>query len=100
MMTVKLSPQQLEEVMVELRAGTSHTVIAKQFKISKALVHQINEGERRCYRIDGMVYPIKNKEEERRLEDLEFRNRDRPDERHFATVALEEIFNGLNDGRT
>lgn len=72
--------------MIELRDGASHKVIAKRFKISPALVHQINEGERRCYRIDGMLYPIKNKEEERRLEDLEFRNRENPDERHFTTV--------------
>ena len=51
-----LSAERAEEIMVELREGTSYVDIAKDFGVSRSLVRKINLGE--AYRIDGFYYPV------------------------------------------
>jgi hypothetical protein len=57
-MNHKLSPEEVEEIMIELRAGTSANKIASGFGISSCMIRQINNGQVDCYRIDGVTYPI------------------------------------------
>ena len=51
-----LSSERAEEIMVELREGTSYVDIAKDFGVSRTLVRKINLGE--SYRVDGFSYPV------------------------------------------
>lgn len=51
-----LSPERAEEIMVELREGTSYVDIAKDFGVSRVLVRKINLGD--AYRIDAFSYPV------------------------------------------
>ena len=51
-----LSSERAEEIMVELREGTSYVDIAKDFGVSRSLVRKINLGE--AYRIDEFYYPV------------------------------------------
>lgn len=56
---VKLSSQQLEEISVEIREGTSFTKIAEAFRVSYASIQNINEGNIKGYRIANFEYPIR-----------------------------------------
>ena len=55
----RLSSQQLEEISVEIREGTSFTKIAEDFKVSYASIQNINEGNTHKYRIANFEYPIR-----------------------------------------
>ena len=68
-----LSEDQVEEIMIELREGTSYKRISKMFKVSHYSIQDINLG--RCYSIDGYNYPVRRAEEaqkRRRLKEMEY----------------------------
>ena len=51
-----LNKQQVEEIFIELREGTTHGEIAKMFSVSLKTIQNINTGK--YLRIPGMRYPI------------------------------------------
>ena len=53
----KLTEDEAEEVRIDLRDGVSFVAIANEWNISKALVQQINSGER--YILEGYYYPVR-----------------------------------------
>jgi hypothetical protein len=53
----KLTEDEAEEVRIDLRDGASFVAIANEWNISKALVQQINSGDR--YVLEGYYYPIR-----------------------------------------
>ena len=64
----RLSLEQVEEIMIELRNETSLTVISKDFGVSRALIQGINEGRWVAYRLEGVSYPIIDKKHNRIVE--------------------------------
>jgi hypothetical protein len=54
----RLSLEQVEEIMIELRDGQSQLFIAAEFNISRGTVRAINEGRYELYRIEGYKYPV------------------------------------------
>jgi phage portal protein BeeE len=54
-----LSMDQIEEVHIELRVGTTTRNIAAMFNISSQLVGHINNGDYEHYRIRSFVYPVR-----------------------------------------
>ena len=53
-----LDDEQIEEIYIELREGTSYAEIAKGFNITGSMVQRINHG--RCYGNPDFDYPIRN----------------------------------------
>jgi transposase len=51
-----LNVEQVEEIYVELREGTSFSKIGKMFDVSTATVQNVNKGK--YFRVDYMTYPI------------------------------------------
>tara|TARA_R100001530_G_C4251697_1_gene138005 strand:- start:376 stop:660 length:285 start_codon:yes stop_codon:yes gene_type:complete len=51
-----LNKQQVEEIFIELREGTTYREIAKMFSVSLKTIQNINTGK--YLRIPGMRYPI------------------------------------------
>ena len=54
----RLSLEQIEEIMIELRNGESQSFICTEFNISRGTVRAINEGHYKLYRIEGYNYPV------------------------------------------
>ena len=52
----KLTDQDVEEIYIELREGSTYQAIGKSFGVSKSLIQQIRNGER--HRIPGFKYPV------------------------------------------
>tara|TARA_Y100000590_G_scaffold23842_1_gene27220 strand:+ start:684 stop:950 length:267 start_codon:yes stop_codon:yes gene_type:complete len=88
-MNTLLSPEQVEEIMIELRNETPMHVIAKDFSISRAMIQGINEGRWKVYRLDGVSYPVVDKKHQRMLEDREHRNRDNPEAPYILHSPLD-----------
>ena len=53
-----LDDNQIEEIYIELREGTSYAEIAKGFDITGSMVQHINHG--RCYNNPDLYYPIRD----------------------------------------
>jgi len=53
-----LHDNQIEEIYIELREGTSYAEIAKGFDITGSMVQHINHG--RCYNNPDLHYPIRD----------------------------------------
>ncbi len=51
-----LNVEQVEEIYVELREGTSFSKIGKMFGVSTATIQNVNNGK--YFRVDYMTYPI------------------------------------------
>ena len=51
-----LNVEQVEEIYVELREGTSFSKIGKMFDVSTATIQNVNNGK--YFRVDYMTYPI------------------------------------------
>jgi len=54
--SAKLTQDDVEEIYVELREGTSYNAIAKMFNVSFATIQNVNSGK--YFRIPDMRYPI------------------------------------------
>ena len=54
----RLSLDQIEEIMIELRNGKSQSFIGTEFNICRGTVRGINEGRYKSYRIEGYNYPV------------------------------------------
>ena len=54
--SAKLTQDDVEEIYVELREGTSYNDIAKMFFVSFATIQNVNSGK--YFRIPDMIYPI------------------------------------------
>ena len=54
-----ISPDTIEEIMVELREGTSLRAIGKMFGYSERIIINVNEGN--LFPIPGFRYPIRRK---------------------------------------
>ena len=51
-----LNLEQVEEIYIELREGTSYAEIGKMFNVSGATIRNVNIGK--YFRVDYMTYPI------------------------------------------
>ena len=60
----KLTQEQIEEIMIELRDGQTQSFIATEFNVSRSTIQAINEGRYRKYRIPGYNYPVHKQEPE------------------------------------
>jgi len=52
----KLNVEQVEEIYIELREGTSYAEIGKMFNVSGATIRNVNTGQH--FKLDYMTYPI------------------------------------------
>jgi len=82
--TGKLTDDQIEEIYVELRAGTTHKEIGKMFGVSTALIGHINNGIN--YSRPGWSYPIVD----RKVKPIP------RDDKFYDTLVLESWYIGDN----
>ena len=58
----KLTQEQVEEIMIELRDGQTQSFIATEFNVSRSTIQAINEGRYSKYRIPDYRYPVAERE--------------------------------------